>query len=167
MNHDEVVGDLGALAGFIHDEVTEQSDQVSFEQAVELMDAVKAVERSCREAMSLLESELMRQLEGGARQVGTRVFARVDKYKDRVDHPTIERAVVQHAVSAATDRETGEIDPRTAAVEAVRGMHDLYLAPATKVKTSKLKNYDVAFGVIQKVADGTKMEVVETKPDHG
>lgn len=168
MNHEEIIEDLNVLAGFITAEVAERSDDVTFEEAVALDRALTAVIRNAGDARGLLATRMLDQLRDGARQVGGRVFARVRRYKERTEHGVVETSVIDHAVYAATDRDTGEIDPRSAARMAVAAMHDLYLAPSTKVKTTKLEQYGVAPGtkVIRQIEDGWKLHVVETEtPD--
>lgn len=166
MNHDEIIDDLGTLAGFIHDEVAERADDVDFTHAVELEDALTAVVRSASEAIGLLNATKMEQLEAGERRVGTRVFIRVKKFKDRADHPLIRQHVVDYAIAEATSRETGDIDPRAAAQVAAEAVMDLYVAPSTKVKTTKLAKRGVPEGtkVIREVDDGWGIQVVETRP---
>ena len=116
---------------------------MQFERAVILRNAVRQLIAEGRETLSLLETELLRQVEGAPRQVDGVNFMAVKDYKESFRHDAIEGGVVGAAISAATDRSTGEIDAHEAARQAAHLMRRLYVSPSVTAKKTVLDDLGI------------------------
>lgn len=162
---DERVADLQATVDYLAD-LTEQSDGLDMETAVDLSDELGRVKTAVRKLDDLLRTQMLAQLEnGGPRQFGTRIFARSKDYKSRHDHEVIVRSAIDQAMAAATDQETGEISPRRAAEAAARAMASFYVSPSSTAKVTPLKKLGVDRDAFEtREFTGWKLSVTETDP---
>lgn len=143
MNLEETVAELRAI-GDVIDAISESSESLEFADTVTVGDELGRVKKRIEDALGLLTTRQLQTLEGVQAQVyGNRVFARRKKYADRFDHEAIIGVAIEQGVEAATDLDSGAIDPRQAAEAAARAMHKLYLSPSTKAKVSVLEALDV------------------------
>lgn len=159
----ELEADLAATSDYITDRVTERTDSSTFEELVAMQQAVGAVQRACRDALSLIETEQLRQLESaGSKQVGSRVYARVPKRTTRFDHSKIAQRVREISKREAINKETGVIDTDLLAEKVARHLLDLYTAPATKAKTGVIEKLEIPFKeVASSKQTGHEIKVVE------
>lgn len=145
MNLDETVAELRATVDYVRD-ITEQSDSMDIEELVAVQDELRRVQKAAGDAVSLCDTELLRQLEGGVRQIGQRVFARGKNYVSRHDHDAIAERVYEQAVESARDPDSGDVHALAALRTAINMMRRVYLAPATKAKTGVLEKLGVDRG---------------------
>ena len=134
-NTPEVVAELKATQDYLAD-LTERVESFDFEDSVAVQDEARRVKRKADELMSMIDSELLRQLEAGARDIGRRTFKRTKKYVERDDHGKLESLAIRQAMEAATDAETGVTNAHEAARVAAATMAKLYLNPSAKAKVS-------------------------------
>lgn len=135
----EATTELATASGFIREQITERADSTDFDDAIELVDGLNRLASTCREAVALLEGQMLGRLEEtGARQVDGRVFARVKDYVERFDHEVVMREAIRQGVDAALDRDTGEVNAHEAAEAAVRTMFATYLSDSSKAKVTVL-----------------------------
>lgn len=119
-------------------QATQEADDSDFERAVALRNAIRSLVSESRTAIGMLEAEMLRQVEESPRQFGGVNFMAVRDYRESFRHDEIEGGVVGAAISAATDRATGEIDPKEAARQAAYMMRRLYVSPSTTAKKTEL-----------------------------
>lgn len=146
-------------------QVVEESDDCEFERAVELRNACRELIAHTRATISMLESEMLRQVEAAPRTFGDVTFIAVNDNVQRFDHDAIEAGVIVKAVDLAVDRETGEIDPKEAARQAAYLMKSTYVSPSTVAKKSALERHlglDVD-SVVSKESRGRKLLEVEAE----
>ncbi len=142
-NTDETVADLRATCDYITD-ITERSDTLEFDDGVTIQDELRAVKAKADEAIRLIDQQILIRLEaGGPRLFGGRVFARVKRYVERHDHELVTRVAIDQGLEKATDRETGDINPKIAAEFAARAMATFFLSPSDKAKVTPLKKLGV------------------------
>lgn len=138
MNTEETTAELAATVDYLAD-ITEHAETYDFDEAVDLTDALVKVRKAADTAIGMIQSEMLRQLEGsGARVRGKRLFKRSKKWVVRHDHETIRNAVIDHAVDKATNRATGEIDARTAIRSAATALASAYVSPSSTAKVTVL-----------------------------
>lgn len=143
----EVCNDLEATVRYIHDEITEHADSLDFDEALDLRDAINLVIAEARTAGSFLEAQMLVHLEAGAQQRGTRLFARKRVRVQRFAHDAIRAHIGRWARLRATD-DNGEISIARAVDNAMEAMADLYLAPSTKAKVTRLTEYEIDTGAV-------------------
>lgn len=139
-NIEELITDLKATTAYVRGEITEKADTFDFDQLVALSDEITDVARAVREAAQLLSTEQTKQLEGGARTVGTRVFARIPKYAERWQHDVIAAGIRAKAMELACDHETGEVPAKQAVEIAVRLTQAAYVSPSTSAKVGTVRD---------------------------
>lgn len=162
MNTEETVGDLAAITTEIHDHVTEQADRYDFDDGVTTRDALLALIDEAKTAVSLLETTMLKHLEEGAQQRGSRLFKRKRVTAERFRHDLIRAAIASSARLSAADTETGEISATRAVDFAVQAMTDLYVSPSTKAKIGALDNYGIERKAVHAVENkGWKLDVEE------
>jgi hypothetical protein len=131
--------ELATAQEFIRGEITEWADSTDLDDAIVLVDELNRLASACREAVALLEGQMLGRLEEtGARQVGGRVFARVKDYVERFDHEVVMREAIRQGVEAAVDKDTGYVNANEAAEAAVRTMFATYLSDSSKAKVTVL-----------------------------
>lgn len=144
---DEIKADLAATVDYLVDRVAEESDSFDFEELVEVEDAVAAAAKACRDAIGLLKTAQLNQLEAsGSRQVGRRVFMRVPKRVERYDHAEISKAIRGLALERALDKATGEINPARVAELAVQMVGSMYVSPSSTAKKTVIDS----LGIVRK-----------------
>lgn len=159
---EEILVDLEATVGYVRGEITQQADQVGFEEAVALTERLERVKREVGDAISLLTTRQLTLLEKGSKQIGTRIYASVPKTTRRTDHAYVTKLVVDHAVAAATDHETGEVNPRQAADAAVLDMQKLFVPPSRNATVGGLKRVGAKIGKAFSDEDqGRKIQIVD------
>jgi len=128
----------------VFDWITEHSDDLSTEQAVEMLEAIRDTHSALRTAEAMLLSRVL----GGIEQpilVGSVAYSKKPKIVLRPRLGKILQAVIDTAVEP--DHETGEQPhPREAADRAVTLMADLYVAPSSLPKTGGLKKVSLRLG---------------------
>lgn len=124
------------------DDICNDSDAATFDEAVELMDGLERVKAGAAVAIDLLKMQMLSHLEdGGPRTIGDRTFKPIDDNVKRFDHDEILRIA---AIQAFMD-ENGEIRSPGEAVEILaETVKDLYLAPSTKAKLEAIDRLGVA-----------------------
>ena len=161
----EALVDLAATVDYIGG-ITEAADQVDFETATDLRDALELVRKAAAEAASLLEGQMLKQLEDGSREYGKRVWVRTRRYVDRHDHDVLVARVEEAAIAAAVDKTTGEINARTAVQQATTRLRKLFLSPADKAKTTVAEK-DLGLerdDYVSREYQGYKLSVTELDP---
>jgi hypothetical protein len=158
----ELARDLDDTQAYVRDYVTERTDSSSFEELVAMEHAVTGVKKACEEALSLIRTEQLKQLEAGSREVGSQLFARVPDGKVRFSHGDIAKRVRDIAKSEAVDRETGEILPDRLGEMVAKMIMDLYVSPSTKAKTTVLDKLDIPYKEVSKFErTGHKIKIVD------
>lgn len=156
--------DILAASEVLH-QLMEESDDMDFERAADIRLALGALILDAREALSLIEMEMVRQVEAAPRQVGRLNYMAVNKYKERDDHDAIEAHVVAAARLAAVDRDTGEIDAAAAARWAAHYMRKLYVSPSVQAKKGALDELEMdPREVRERQAVGRRLHVVDPDP---
>jgi hypothetical protein len=145
-------------------EAAEQSENMDFDDAVALVDAIKEMRSAAGVTISMLEMALLAQVEIAPRQVGGRAFIAVDDGPLRYEHDRIESQVIDWATLQATDRETGLTNAREAARQATWMMRQVYVSPSTTAKVAALKEMEIPMDEVRtKEKKGRKLHVVETE----
>lgn len=147
------------------DQLCEESDDIEFELAADLRIAVDQLKKGATTAITMLEMEMVRQVEGAPRQVGGLNYMAVNRYKERDDHDAIEARVVAAARLAAVDRETGDIDPAEAARWAAHWMRKLYVAPSDQAKKGVMDELELDPQEIRgREVVGRRLHIVDPDP---
>lgn len=127
--------DLQAI-GDIARWLTEQADDLSAEQAVELIREAKLARKALDDAIAMLEAQAKKLIEQPI-LVGHTVWSKAPTMKKRPDQALIATVVV--STSCAPD-DNGELPhPRDAAQMAVDKMVALYVSPSTVPKIGGVK----------------------------
>jgi hypothetical protein len=143
----------------------DESDDMDFELATELRLAISDLIGHARTTVSLLETEMLRQVEEQPRQVGGLNYMAVNKYRDRDDHDAVEARVVAVARLQAVDQETGEIDPAEAARWAAHWMRKIYVAPSHEAKKGVLDELELDVKQVRaREKVGRRLHVVDPDP---
>jgi len=140
--HDFIV-DLQATVDYLAS-IIEEVDSMPFEDLVSLQDEANRVKQRAADLVSLINSELINQLEAGARELPDgRLFKRTKKYVDRHDHDLLIGLAVDKAIDKCTDKTTGEIHARHAAEFAARNIAKMFLSPSMKAKVTVVEKMGV------------------------
>lgn len=126
--------DIAAMMDVL-DEMSESTDGLDVEQAVELRESIVELRRRAATVLGLVDTQLINTLESPREFDGQRYRIGMEgkwtPYHDKVTAAVKERAIV--------DTETGEFREAGPAVEeAIRLMRECYVAPATFPKTGAL-----------------------------
>jgi hypothetical protein len=131
------VADIDAAADVIA-QVKENSDQVAFELAAGQRAALIRVKKAAEEAIAMLETELLRQVEKNPRSVGGLTYTRGPKKVTSWSHELILDRAWKKALADSTNQQDGTIDWDHLG-QAIRELvTDLYLSPSVKAKTGGL-----------------------------
>lgn len=171
MNTNEIVDELATAANFIVTHVADDLTGRSLEELVELQDSLAELGKRVGDALSLLNTEQVKQLEGGARIIGDKLYKRVPKYKETHDHGRVHRAIREAAKEFALDRASGEFNLDAAVDKAVVLTFETYSSASTNPKAKALEGFDLARkDVTSKERIGYKTEVInigEEQDDDG
>lgn len=126
--------DLLAMADVL-DDVGEETDSMTVEQAVEMREAIAELIRRARGVMGLCDAQLVSILES-PRQFGGSIYSVVPDGKWRPLHENVRSAVIR---AAAADEDGAIRGGRLAAEEATKIMYDLFVAASTMPKTGALE----------------------------
>lgn len=130
------IADIDAACDVIN-EVKEHSDQVAFELAAGQRAALIRVRKAAEEAIVMLETELLRQVEQNPRKVGGLTYARGPKKVTTWSHEVILDRAWKKALGDAMNSD-GAVDWDLLG-QAIRELvTDLYLSPSVKAKTGGL-----------------------------
>ena len=144
----------------------EESDDMSFDLAIELRAASRELARQAKKTADLLEMEMLRQVEDGPKMVGTVNYFAVNDNKTTWDHDRIESDVVARAKEAALDRQTGEFVADEAARQAADMMRQIYVSPSTTAKMGALSDLGVDIPTVrQRERKGRKLHEVDTQAE--
>ena len=124
-------------------------DDMDFELAVELRDAVRELILEAKTAEAAYDSEMLEQVEAAPRKVGSKVFMAVDRRVERVQHDDIAAAAIRKAVEFADG------DATVAARTAVHLVMTTYVSPSTKAKK----------GAIERSLDLDPKKVIHSKKE--
>jgi hypothetical protein len=131
------MGDILAAIDVVS-ELLNQCDEMDVDEALAMREALTTLQSETRRAESMLTTTAKAQLEGSARQLGTNLYAVKPTGKWRFRHDELESAIRVRAIGL--DKATGEQRSTEEAVaEAIRLMHEAFVAPATKPKAELLK----------------------------
>lgn len=159
--HDETLTDLAATVDYIHDRVTEQADRLDFDDAYKMRDWCKAIEAEAKAAAAMIETTMLKHLEAGVQQRGSRIFKRKRNIVERFRHDLIAADLERWARLNATD-DKGVTSVSKAIAGALDGMRDLYVSPSTKAKIGALDTYGMDRKKVSEREDkGWKLEVEE------
>jgi len=137
--------DVEASTDVLRD-VTNLSDSLTAEEAVEFRIAVEKVLAECRLTIDMLNMQLVKVLETDVVRDRRRFYVTRKKDNERFDHDAICGGVVNHTLRGEFDFETGEvIEPeRDEAVrQAVHAMRNIYVSDSTKAKVGQLDRYGI------------------------
>lgn len=129
-------------AGQVVVDVQEESDHLGFEEAVIMREALLALKKQVTDAISLVESEMLRQCERAPKVVDfdgrTLTFINGPDKSVKTDHHRVLTALYQHALQLASDAEDGHVD-WVALGHILEGLViDTYLSPSTSAKAGGL-----------------------------
>lgn len=166
--HAEVMSDLTALTDYIVDQVTNCADVRPLDELAEQRIGLQYLAGVVRTAIIVLEQEMAKKVESGARQIGDKVYARSKNFKSRWDHSNVANSILERAKEAHTNPETGEVDYHMVASAVLRDLAAVYLSDST---TGKVRTLD-ALGidrdaVINKEFVGYKLSVTDLAGDDG
>lgn len=148
------------------EQAQEESDDIKFELAVDLRKACQTLGRQAKKTADLLEMEMLRQVEAGAKQVGDINYMAINDNKFVFDHDLIESEVVAAARDLAIDRETGEIDPHEAARQAAYMMRQIYVSPSTTGKIGAINEVGMDLGKVrEREKKGRKLLEIDTRAE--
>lgn len=146
MNTTEMVADLQATIDYLAT-ITERVDSMPFEELVAVQDEARRVQAQAGELVGMIDAELVRQLEGGARELPDgRLFKRAKRYVTRHDHDLLIGLAVRQGVEAWTHPDTGEVDATRAAESAVRALSKMFLSPSSTAKVTVVDKLGVDRG---------------------
>lgn len=158
---EEQLSDLEATVNYIRGEITEQSDDVAFEDAVALVERLQRVKKAVEDAISLLTTRELALLEKGTRQIGTTVYASVPKTIGRTDHEYVRDVVAVHAIKSSTDRD-GVVSVGAAVSTAIEDMMKLYVSNSRNATKGGLKRIGAKIGrALHEEDQGRKIQVVD------
>ena len=139
-----------------------ESDDMPFETAIALREAVEELKRRAGETIGLLTMEMLRQVEAAPKTVGGVTYIAVNDSKDTWDHDQIEARVVAAARLAAVDPGSGEIDAAAAARWAAHFMRRAYVSPSSTAKVGALSELDLdASDVRTRTTKGRRLHEVD------
>lgn len=139
--------------------LTEQSDQLSAEDALIMMEEAKKAQQALKLAIDMLESQALRSIEQPI-LIGRTAWSKVPVMKRRPRADVIDKTVVR---CAAMPDEDGVLPTAfEAAQNAVDIMKGLYVAPSTVPKVGGVKKIGLEFGeVIDEELTGYELKRTE------
>lgn len=159
------VADLQATVDYVR-AITEDVDSLDFDTMVAIQDEARRVKAAADELIRMIDGELIRQLEGGARETPDgRLFKRTKEYVDRYDQDVLIGVAVRQGIEAWTHPDSGEVDAAAAAESACRAMSKMFLSSSTKAKVTVTDRLGVerdAF--ITREFKGWKVLIIEEDP---
>ena len=166
MNADEMLVELATARDFVEREVTSNAETLTLEQLVDVETSLGLLAKAVADAKSLVTTAQCNALEQGGRQVGTKFYQRVKKWKHTYDHRFVKHAIRDEAKAFATDKASGEVDLRAAVDKAVELAFDMYCSASTKPKVGKLKALNIEpSDVDTKEHIGWEVDVVDLAKD--
>lgn len=162
----EEVADLQATVDYLK-AITERADTLDFATAVAIQDEARRVKAAADELVGMIDGELIKQLEGGARELPDgRLFKRSKQYVDRHDHEPLVAAAVRQGIEAWTHPDSGQVDAERAAESAVRALAKMFLSNSSKAKVTVTDQLGIerdAF--VSREFKGWKVLVIEEDPE--
>jgi len=147
--------------------ITELVDTFDFDKMVAIQDEARRVKAAADELVGMIDGELIKQLEGGVRELPDgRLFKRAKQYVDRHDTEVLVGVAVRQGIEAWTHPDTGEVDAEKAAESAVRALSKMYLSNSSKAKVTVTDALGVARDVfVTREFKGWKVLVIEEDPE--
>lgn len=124
------------------DDVIENSESHTVEQAVDARATILAVLSRCKDAIAMLDQHLIKTLESPIVREGHLYEVKSKRERVRFDHGAIAGRVQTVALAWAVD-ENGEVSPLSAVQTAVQIMRDIYLSPSSTAKMGELDRYEI------------------------
>lgn len=129
-------------AGMVVVDVQNESDHLGFDEAVAMREALLVLKKQVLDAISLVESEMLRQCERAPKVVetdtGRLTFINGADRSVKTDHHHVLTTMYRHALALATDEADGHVD-WVALGNILEGLViDTYLAPSSSAKTGGL-----------------------------
>jgi hypothetical protein len=119
------------------DDIARDSEQLSVEDAVNALDALERLAAAIREAMSLVETQAVQQLEQ-PKVVNGRRYVRHDEYKRRFNHDRIAKMVADRAIA---DRNGELLSTKDAVRNAANLMRKIYVSDSSTAKVGMIRHY--------------------------
>jgi hypothetical protein len=129
--------DLQAARQVVH-EVGEESDDMDFTAAIQLRRELQRLAATVKSSLSLVETEMLRQVEKNAKTVNGVTYARTANKVARTDHERLLSLAYKRALGDATNPEDGSVDWTLVGEAMSNIMTSLYLAPSTTPKAGGL-----------------------------
>jgi hypothetical protein len=147
-------------AGDVFAALAEASDDLSAEEAICYMEALRAASEQLKAAISLVETQLKKLLDS-PKQIGDKVWVTKPTGKYRPDHAKVRRHVLRVAVAD----ENGEIrSAEDAAKVAYELMYGLYVQESALPKVSGLEQLGLdRVSTSRWENTGTKIETIDLK----
>lgn len=143
MNTTEITADLQATIDYLAD-LIERVDTMGFEDLVAVQDEGRRVASKASELVGMIDGELIRQLEAGARETPDgRLFKRAKRYVTRHDHEPLIALAARQGVEAWTHPDSGEVDAPKAAESACRALAKMFLSPSSTAKVTVVEKLGV------------------------
>lgn len=146
------------------EQAQEESDDIDFRLAVDLRKACQTLGRQAKRTADLLEMEMLRQVEGGAKDIDGIQYMAINDNKTTWDHDSIESWVVAVAREKSINKETGEIDVDEAARQGAHWMRRIYVSPSTTAKIGALGEMGLDGDTVrERETKGRKLYEVDTQ----
>jgi hypothetical protein len=164
MNREVTVGDLLLTMDLI-DELTEESDTLPLERAIQMRETLSLLASALKRAQSMIDTQVLNLLEQPT-IVGERRYVPATKYAKRWGHYRIAKMV---ADQAKVDRTTGEIRTVDEAVAgALHQFIQIYLSDSSEAKVSMLRKVlgvgdPEAENLVTEVATGRTVNVYDVE----
>jgi hypothetical protein len=131
-----------AASDVLHDVSKEATGGLGFEHAIALRKALHVLISDARQALSDVESEMVRQVEKNAKTVDGVTYVRGKKKSITTDHERLLSVAYQRALRDATQPD-GTVDWQALGEYVGNIIVTLYLSPSTQPKQSGLDFLDV------------------------
>ena len=137
------------------EDVEKKADCLTAEEAVAFRAAIEHVITVAKNAVRMLNQELLRMLDGrdAIEQDGRRYWVAPKTEKEVTDHDAVARAAVRVALEVVAEMEDiadHDDQMKAAAQAAVTIMRDLYVSPSIEVKKLQLDKYGITREVVEK-----------------
>jgi len=152
--------DLQAV-GDVLDWVAEQTDSMTIEEAMALIDVLAEIGKKVTMAKSLCETQVKTLLDGQPAKIGDKVVVERQTGKWRPDQTRIKRRVVG---MSGCDPSTGELRSGTQAAEAaVDLMYALFVSPSQMPKQGGLQKLGIdTADIAEWEITGSELKVIDT-----